>query len=309
MTEPERMTEPAAIQRQARAKVNLSLRVTGKRSDGYHELDGLTAFAEAGDLVTVWDADDLSLEIVGPYAGSLAGAGTGLGAGAPGEPAAENLVLRAARALAEATGRSAGARILLDKQLPVAGGLGGGSADAAAALDALCQLWGVDPGPARLAEIGLRLGADVPVCLHGYAAFVSGIGERLGPAPHLPEAHLVLANPGVELATGAVFKALDGQTSHPAARFDTSPRDAGALAEHLARDGNDLEGPARRLRPEVDAVLSALAARPGCLIARMSGSGATCFGLFAEAGSAEAAAAQLAAERPSWWLRAARLVG
>jgi 4-diphosphocytidyl-2-C-methyl-D-erythritol kinase len=297
------MPEPAAIQRQARAKVNLSLRVTGRRPDGYHELDGLTAFAEAGDLVTVQDADDLSLEIVGPYAASLSGAAV------PDEPATENLVLRAARALAEATGRTPCARIVLDKQLPVAGGLGGGSADAAAALHALCQLWGVEPAPARLAEIGLQLGADVPVCLHGYAAFVSGIGERLGPAPHLPEAYLLLANPGVELSTGAVFKALDGRTSGPAARWDAPPRDAGALAEHLARDGNDLEGPARRLRPEIDAVLSALAGRPGCLIARMSGSGASCFGLFADAASAEAAAAQLTADQPSWWLRAARLVG
>jgi 4-diphosphocytidyl-2-C-methyl-D-erythritol kinase len=297
------MSEPAGIQRQARAKVNLSLRVTGKRADGYHELDGLTAFAEAGDLITVWPSDDLSLEVVGPYARSLSAVRS------PGEPATENLVLRAARALAEATGRPARARILLDKQLPVAGGLGGGSADAAASLHALCALWGVDPGPARLAEIGLRLGADVPVCLYGCAAFVSGIGERLGPAPHLPEAHVVLANPGVELATGQVFKGLDGQSSAPAARWDTPPRDAGQLVDHLARDGNDLEGPARRLRPEIDAVLSALSARPGCLLARMSGSGATCFGLFAQAGSAEAAAAQLAAEEPSWWLRAARLVG
>ncbi|MBK1698283.1 4-(cytidine 5'-diphospho)-2-C-methyl-D-erythritol kinase [Rhodovibrio salinarum] len=299
------MTESAAVQRHARAKVNLSLRVTGKRADGYHELDGLTAFAQAGDLVTVWDSDALSLEIVGPYAGALSqGAGQ-----ASGEPATENLVLRAARALATATGRPARARILLDKQLPVAGGLGGGSADAAATLHALCQLWGVDPGPARLAEIGLQLGADVPVCLHGYAAFVSGIGERLGPAPHLPEAHVVLANPGVELSTAAVFKALEGQVSGPVARWDAPPRDAAALADYLARDGNDLEAPARRLRPEIDAVLTALAARPGCLIARMSGSGATCFGLFAEAASAEAAAAQLAADRPDWWLRAARLIG
>jgi 4-diphosphocytidyl-2-C-methyl-D-erythritol kinase len=297
------MPEPAAIQRQARAKVNLSLRVTGRRPDGYHELDGLTAFAEAGDLVTVQDAEDLSLEIVGPYAGSLSAVTV------PDEPATENLVLRAARALAQATGRTPRARIVLDKQLPVAGGLGGGSADAAAALHALCQLWGVEPTPARLAEIGLQLGADVPVCLHGYAAFVSGIGERLGPAPHLPEAYLLLANPGVELSTGAVFKALDGQTSGPAARWDAPPRDAGALAQHLARDGNDLEGPARRICPEIDAVLSALAGRPGCLIARMSGSGASCYGLFADAASAEAAAAQLAADQPRWWLRAARLVG
>ena len=307
------MIEPAAIQRQARAKVNLSLRVTGKRPDGYHELDGLTAFADAGDLVTVWDADNLSLEVVGPYAGALSNLpASDLPASdwpAAGAPEADNLVLRAARMLAAATGRPPRARILLDKQLPVAGGLGGGSADAAAALHALCQLWGVDPGPARLAEVGLRLGADVPVCLHGYAAFVSGIGERLGPAPHLPDAYLVLANPGVELSTGVVFKALDGRISGPAARWDAPPSDAGALARHLARDGNDLEGPARRLRPEVDSVLTTLAARPGCLIARMSGSGATCFGLFAEAGSAEAAAAQLAADRPGWWVRAARLVG
>jgi 4-diphosphocytidyl-2-C-methyl-D-erythritol kinase len=265
-------------------------------------------------------ADGLSLEIVGPYAGALDAGAVDAGPGdaaAPADVAApagegaatENLVLRAARALAAATGRAPAARIVLDKQLPVAGGLGGGSADAAATLLALCELWGVRPGPARLAELGLQLGADVPVCLHGFAAFVSGIGERIGPAPHLPEAWLVLANPGVELSTAEVFRGLDGTTAPPATRWDAPPRDAAALAHHLARDGNDLEAPARALRPEIDAVLAALSARTACLLARMSGSGATCFALFADGPSAEAAAAQLAADRPDWWLRAARLVG
>ena len=288
-----------AVQRVAPAKVNLSLRVVGRRADGYHELDGLIAFAEAGDIVSVRPADALSLEVSGPYAEALSAE-------------TDNLVLRAARALAAAAGREPGAAIVLDKQLPVAAGLGGGSADAAAALHALAELWGVELPAARLGGLALELGADVPICLHGQAAFVSGIGERIGPAPHLPAAWLVLANPGFELATAEVFRgrARDGAAySPPATRWDAPPADAGALARHLARDGNDLEAAARVLRPEIGAVLGALERRPGCLLARMSGSGATCFGLFAEPAAAEAAAAQLSAEHPGWWLRWAKLTG
>jgi 4-diphosphocytidyl-2-C-methyl-D-erythritol kinase len=292
------------VQRIAPAKVNLSLRVTGRRADGYHELDGLIAFAATGDVVTVQRAEGAAgptLELAGPFASPLAGD-------------ADNLVLQAARELAAAARRSADVHIVLDKQLPVAAGLGGGSADAAAALSALAELWGLRLSPPRLHDLALSLGADVPICLHGKAAFVSGIGDTIGPAPHLPPAWLVLANPGVALSTAEVFGARAGDGADagyapPAHRWDAPPRDAAALARHLAKDGNDLEAPARRLRPEIDQVLGTLAHRSGCLLARMSGSGATCFGLFAEAGSAEAAAAQIGAEHPGWWVRAARLTG
>jgi 4-diphosphocytidyl-2-C-methyl-D-erythritol kinase len=294
---------PTAVQRIAPAKVNLSLRVTGRRADGYHELDGLIAFAGVGDVITVRraeGADGPSLELAGPFATTLAGEG-------------DNLVLRAARTLAEAARRTADVHVVLDKQLPVAAGLGGGSADAAAALSALAELWGLRLSAHRLHDLALSLGADVPICLYGKAAFVSGIGETIGPAPHLPPAWLVLANPGVGLTTAEVFGARAREAaagfSPPAHRWDAPPRDAGALARHLAKDGNDLEAPARRLRPEIDRVLATLEHRTGCLLARMSGSGATCFGLFAEAGSAEAAAAQIGAEHPGWWVRAARLSG
>lgn len=286
----------AAITRLARAKVNLSLRVLGRRDDGYHELDGLIAFAGVGDRIHVEVAESLVLDIDGPFADSLCGEDG-------------NLVLRAARGLAAHAGIAPAARIRLDKQLPVAAGLGGGSADAAATLQALCTLWGLAPTRDDLYALALELGADVPICLFGKAAYVSGIGERIGPAPHLPASWLVLANPGVALSTRAVFKARPGGPGHPAHRWGSAPSDAVELARRLALDGNDLEGPARTLTPEVDAVLAALAGTDGYLLTRMSGSGATCFALYADAASAEAATARIKAAHPEWWVRAAPLEG
>ncbi|RDD61971.1 4-(cytidine 5'-diphospho)-2-C-methyl-D-erythritol kinase [Ferruginivarius sediminum] len=285
-----------AITRLARAKVNLSLRVLGRREDGYHELDGLIAFAGVGDRIHVAPAETLSLELSGPFAEAL-------------REQDDNLVLRAARRLAAHAGVDAGAMITLDKQLPVAAGLGGGSADAAAALQALSALWSLSPAADELYALALELGADVPICLYGQAAYVSGIGERIGPAPHLPKGWLVLANPGVELSTAAVFRARPERPGHPAHRWDRAPRDVGDLARRLGQDANDLEATARDLAPEIDAVLAALGDTGGCLMARMSGSGATCFGLYADEASADAAAAQLAAAHASWWLRSAPLEG
>jgi len=281
------------LRRTARAKVNLTLHVTGRRPDGYHELDSLIVFTELGDVLTFAPGEGLTLEVVGPYAAALA-ATCGEGA--------DNLVLRAARALRPLCGTAPGARLTLEKRLPVAAGLGGGSADAAAALLGLAALWrlGELPPPGLMA-LAAELGADVPVCLDGRPSRVGGIGERLTPVAALPPAWLVLVNPGKALATPAVFAARRGPFSAPAGSL---PRlaDAAALAAWLRGGTNDLEAPACGLLPEISEVLAALHRTAGCLLARMSGSGATCFGLYGDAAAARAAAAAVAAERPTWWV-------
>ncbi|WP_316978128.1 4-(cytidine 5'-diphospho)-2-C-methyl-D-erythritol kinase [Shumkonia mesophila] len=282
------------IVRLAPAKVNLYLHVVGRRADGYHLLDSLIVFAGVGDDVAVAPARDLTLAVDGPF-GPLVPAGP------------ENLVLRAARALAERTGVKAGARIRLTKRLPVAAGIGGGSADAAAALKALCALWRVAPEPGAMADLALALGADVPVCLAGRPAFVGGIGEDIAPPPPLPPAWMVLVNPGVAVSTPQIFKARTGAFSAPN-RFSAPPQDAPALFAALALCRNDLTAPALTLAPAIADVLAALAARPGCALSRMSGSGATCFGLFAEAGQAAAAAAAIAADHRQWWVQPAPML-
>ncbi len=278
----------------APAKLNLYLHVTGRRPDGYHLLDSLIAFAGVCDVVEAAQADELSLAVEGPFAAAL--------------PAAdENLALKAARALKQAAGVEAGARIRLEKRLPVASGIGGGSADAAAVLGALVKLWGVDTRAVDLDAVALSLGADVPACVKGYAAFVGGIGEEIRRAPALPPAWLVLVNPGRALKTAAVFKAWAGEFGTPA-RFDESPATAGVLAELLKTRDNQLTAAAVGLEPAVGEALAALAAGDGVLLARMSGSGATCFGLFAEAGQAAGAAALIGRDRPGWWVRATPLI-
>ncbi len=283
-----------AVEAFAAAKVNLYLQVVGRRADGYHLLDSLVAFAGVGDRLVLRPADDLSLCIDGPNAGALAV-----------EP--DNMVLKAARALAAAAGVPAKAAIALTKRLPVASGIGGGSADGAAALRGLCRLWGISPDETELARIGLALGADLPVCLAGRPARMSGIGEILAAAPVLPPAWLVLVNPGVGLSTPAVFKARQAAFSSPAPLME-APADAAALAEALAGRRNDLTEPAVRLAPVIGEMLEVIAGQADCLLARMSGSGATCFGLFADEATAAAAARRLAASHAAWWVAAAPLV-
>jgi 4-diphosphocytidyl-2-C-methyl-D-erythritol kinase len=273
---------PALIEA-APAKVNLALHVLGRRADGYHLLDSLVVFAGVGDRLAAEPEAALTLDLRGPFGAALAGE-------------ADNLVSRAARALAEANGIATGARLVLEKHLPVASGIGGGSADAAAALRVLARLWGCAPASPDLA---LKLGADVPVCLAGRPARMGGVGEALAPAPALPPCGLALVNPGVAVSTPAVFRARAGGFS---ARLDLPPGgwgDAATLAADLRRWGNDLQAPAVGLAPVIGEVIAALAATPGCLLARMSGSGATCFGLFATPAEAEAAAASQ--RRAGWW--------
>jgi 4-diphosphocytidyl-2-C-methyl-D-erythritol kinase len=283
---------PAAIGERAHAKVNLDLLITGRRADGYHQLDSLVVFVELADRLTFQHRRELTLELGGPFAACL-------------ESEGDNLVLRAARALAAHLGRGPGARIVLDKQLPLAAGLGGGSADAAATLRGLGRLWQATLAPGELAAMALRLGADVPVCLASRPVRMRGIGEILEPVPGLPRLDLLLVNPGVPVATAAVFAGLGGRVPEAVPDQDR-PLDRADLAGWLARRPNHLEAPARRLAPAIDEVLAALGAQPGCRLARLSGSGATCFGLFADPAGAAAAAAAIAAARPGWWVRATR---
>ncbi|HEX7967193.1 MAG TPA: 4-(cytidine 5'-diphospho)-2-C-methyl-D-erythritol kinase [Stellaceae bacterium] len=277
----------------APAKLNLYLHVVGRRADGYHLLDSLVAFAEPADEIVAVPALSLSLSVAGPYAAALADAPS------------DNLVWRAAERLAAHARRDPAAALTLVKNLPVASGIGGGSSDAAATLKALAALWRVEPAAADLAAIAATLGADVPVCLAARAAWMGGVGERVEPAPALPSMTALLVNPGVALPTQAVFKARQGAYSAPA-RF-AMPTDAAGLAALLAMRRNDLTDAAVGLVPAIGEVLDRLAAAEGALLARMSGSGATCFALFAGPEAAAAAAARLRAERPGWWVAAGML--
>ena len=265
----------------------------GRRDDGYHLLDSLIAFAAIGDIVRARPAGDLSLAIEGPFAAAVAAED-------------DNLVLRAARALAAAGGGGGptrtGAAITLVKNLPVASGIGGGSSDAAAALRILDALWGLHTPAPELAAIAAGLGADVPVCLFARTAFVGGIGEDVTAGPKLPPVGLVLANPGVAISTAAVFRGHAGHASN-AARREAAPADAVELARQLANSRNDLSREACRHAPVVTDVLEALEGVPGCLLARLSGSGATCFGLFADVAVAKAAADRIGRANPGWWVQ------
>lgn len=274
----------------APAKVNLSLLVTGRRPDGYHLLDSLVVFGPAQDRLRGRPASLLSLRIEGPFAAGLAAE-------------ENNLVLRAGRALAAWAGRDAGAELVLEKHLPVASGIGGGSADAAAALRLLCRLWGLRPAAAALSDLALGLGADVPVCLQSAPARMQGVGELLSPLPALPRCGLLLVNPGIAVATADVFRARAAGFSSAAALPPGWP-DAAALAATLADLGNDLEAPALALVHGIGDVLASLRRLSSCLLARMSGSGATCFALFPDLAAAEAGAAALP---KSWWRMAGPL--
>lgn len=269
-------TEPAP------AKINLTLHVTGQRADGYHLLDSLVVFTGLGDRVTARPAPAPSLSVTGPFA-----------QGIPVDDS--NLVLRAARQFGVT-----GAALTLEKNLPMASGIGGGSSDAAATLRALSRMTG-RALPAAHALTGL--GADVPVCLDPRPRRMRGLGEALADVPPLPPLWLVLVNPGVPLATPAVFAALRRRDGPPMPQDLPRCATAADLATFLRRQRNDLEPAARTLAPVIDTALSALKAQPGCLIARMSGSGATCFGLFPEPQSAATAARAIAATQPGWWVR------
>ena len=278
----------------APAKVNLALHVVARRPDGYHTLDTLAVFPPVGDRLELCPPGSIGprLEISGRFAEGLAADDS-------------NLVLRAAVALGRAD-----ARFRLVKALPVAAGLGGGSADAAAALRLLMRDPATaTPTPDRLAEIAARLGADVPMCLAGRPCRARGIGEILSPVPPLPTGGILLVNPGVPVATPAVFRALAAPSGEALPALPPAWEDAAALAAWLAGCRNDLEPPAIRVAPAIGPLLAVLERLPGALLARLSGSGATAFALFGSAAAAEAGAATIARDHPGWWCAAAPLTG
>lgn len=285
------MNEP--LIEKAPAKINLTLRVLGRREDGYHELESLVAFADVADKLDLEPGDAATLEISGPYAAACGAIG-------------DNLVIKACAALGERIPGLKAGRFLLDKQLPVAAGIGGGSADAAAALRLLVRTNGLARDDERLADAALATGADVPVCLHATARIMQGVGERLSAPVALPELPAVLVNPGVPLATRAVFATFAGSQGSTSP-LKNLPRTRDDMIEFLTRHGNDLTQAAIACAPAVSDALIALRALPGIQLARMSGSGPTCFALFRSSGEAQAAARRLAAEHKNWWVRATML--
>ncbi|MCG6904579.1 MAG: 4-(cytidine 5'-diphospho)-2-C-methyl-D-erythritol kinase [Rhodobacter sp.] len=269
----------------APAKINLTLHVTGQRADGYHLLDSLVVFADVGDRVSCVPCPRTILTPVGPFLASVPCDGT-------------NLVLRAKQAFAP----DQTAEIWLEKNLPPASGIGGGSSDAAATLRALSEAFDLPlPPPQDFAG----LGADVPVCLLARPTRIRGIGEQLDAVPNLPPLHMVLVNPGVEVPTPGVFVALSDKTNAPMPKDLPDFTDTAALALWLGAQRNDLELPARAIAPAIGVALSGIKQTDGCLLARMSGSGATCFGLFASRVEANKARDQLAKAHPDWWIKSA----
>jgi 4-diphosphocytidyl-2-C-methyl-D-erythritol kinase len=286
------VTLPVTLAENAPAKVNLTLRVLGRRADGYHEIESLVVFAACGDRLSFAPGGELDLNVHGPSAAQVGAVG-------------DNLVLKGARALAARIPGIALGAFALEKNLPVAAGLGGGSADAAAALRLLARANGLKPDDPRLHEAARATGADVPVCLDPRPRVMRGIGEQLSAPLNLPPLHAVLVNPGVAVPTREVFAKWS-----PAAKPVASSEFA-ALSKSLTYDAllpllvsqpNDLEAPAIALAPAIAEALAALRALSGCGLVRMSGSGATCFGLFASATEAVTAAGTLHAKRPHWWM-------
>lgn len=286
-------TRPEAVRVAAPAKINLFLHVTRKRPDGFHDLQSLVAFADVGDVLTLERAPELSLSIDGPFAQGLAAE-------------ADNLVLRAARALAERNPAVAAAHIRLTKNLPVASGIGGGSADAAAALRGIRALYDGSIAEQELLAIAASLGSDIPVCVASQTAWMEGRGEIVTLLPPLPPTHIVLVNPGVSVATADVFRGLTIGAGEAALAPPAAFASLDALVRYLKTTRNDLEAPARAIAPVVGSVLDAYAEQ-GAVFSRMSGSGATCFGFFESAAKAQSAAAAIAKAKPRWWSRAGRL--
>jgi 4-diphosphocytidyl-2-C-methyl-D-erythritol kinase len=282
----------APLPEKAHAKINLTLRALGRRADGYHEIESLVAFADVADVLTLQADGEETLEITGPFAGKSGAA-------------ADNLVLKAlVAARAHIAGLKAG-RFSLEKNIPVAAGLGGGSSDAAAALRLIAGLNGITPNDARLMSAARTVGADVPVCLESRARIMRGVGELLSRPIDLPLLPAVLVNPRVPLATRDVFGRFAGVQS--GSDLADVPREFGPLIEFLKLHENDLTPAACACTPVVGEVLGALHTLPGARLARMSGSGPTCFALFASQDEAATAAQRLRGERKNWWVQSATI--
>ncbi|MBK19877.1 MAG: 4-(cytidine 5'-diphospho)-2-C-methyl-D-erythritol kinase [Rhodospirillaceae bacterium] len=293
MTETPVDPSPETVSIHAHAKINLYLHVIGQRDDGYHELDSLVGFTEFSDLLTVAKNANLALDIEGPFAGSLSQNG-------------DNLVLTAAKMLANEAGIQPEAKIILHKNLPVASGIGGGSADAAAALKALNSFWQIGLSEEALAKIGLEIGADVPACLRSKTARMAGIGEQISEIEANLDVGVLLVNPGVPISTPEVFRARRGAFSEAVTGLNWD--DKFGLYDLLLGLKNDLQSPAVQLVPEIKSVLEVLQSLKDCRVAKLSGSGATCFGLFDDSGAAKIAEQKIRKSNPSWWVQATYFV-
>lgn len=273
----------------APAKINLTLRVRGRRADGYHLLESLVAFAGLADELTLSPGASLMLDTAGPFAGASGAA-------------EHNLVFKAASAFARAFKVPPAGIFRLIKNIPVAAGLGGGSSDAAATLRLMARVHDIAPSDPRLMRVAGVLGADVPVCLNPRAKVMRGIGDELSPPLNLPQLAAVLVNPGVPLPTRDVFAAFQMPAADPGAMSEV-PRERSALITWLAAHANDLTPAAIVCAPVIADVLASLAALPGTRLARMSGSGSTCFALFDTHAEAETAVRSLLARHSDWWIR------
>jgi 4-diphosphocytidyl-2-C-methyl-D-erythritol kinase len=280
----------------APAKLNLYLHITGRRADGYHDLDSLVAFAGIGDKIRLEPANEFAFVMEGAQAGFLRN-----------EPMESNLVVKAARSLAKLCDKPLDVKMTLLKLLPVASGIGGGSSDAAAALRALAAHWGLPPNDERLYQAAAEHGQDVPVCLKIENNYITATGTRSAPA--LPKVGVILINPKKPLPTPTVYKTFrdGGYDFSPPMPLTETPRDTNALIAALRQRGNDLYLPALRLMPEIEQIINALEMTEGCLLARMSGSGATCFGLYEQQAIAQKAALTLRDSHPGWWVEASSL--
>lgn len=285
------------VRQRAHAKVNLTLSVLGRRADGYHELESLVTFADVHDVVTLEPGAPYALAVSGQFAHGIAG---------------ENILARALALLGEAESRLSIGSVTLEKNLPVAAGLGGGSADAAALLRAVRVANVNYAAQIPWHDIAAKLGADVPVCMGDRPALMWGIGELLTPVARLPEASAVIINPRQPLPTGDVFRALGAAALASAPRQPPLPPELPRLPDlidYMRARGNDLEAPATQLLPVIGEIKAALQAEAGCRIAAMSGSGPTCFGIFTDQAQARQAADRIADSHSGWWVKSTLLQG
>ena len=279
--------------RLAKAKVNLFLHITGRRGDGYHLLESLVCFPDCGDVLKVLPSNRLSLQETGPFSGQMG-------------PWQDNLILKAAGLLKRKYGVVEGAEIHITKNLPVASGIGGGSSDAATVLHLLVKLWNINISDQELMDLGAELGADLPICLYGNLAMMSGIGEVISPVKAIPSLAMLLVNPGITVSTQAIFGSL-GPIVPKIDIPDVEGLSKGAFIQMLKGCRNDLQAGAVRVAPSISTVLSKLDGLDTCLLSQMSGSGATCFGLFDTVKQAELAKDILQKTEPGWWLSVSHL--
>jgi len=283
----------------APVKINLYLHITGIRRDGYHTLDSLVVFADIGDELAIEKSDQFSFDITGPFADQFTQSEH--------DPDGQNLVVRAARSAAEALQEELGFKITLTKNIPLASGIGGGSADAAATLRALLKMWKVPPGDISIERLLLPLGADVPVCFMLHNALLRGIGEEITLISQINDLFVVLANPGKLCPTSKIFARYQ-KNFKPDIKYDDTITTAKDIIDFLQEQSNDLQDYAIGYVPEIQGVLSQISSQKGCMLARMSGAGATCFGLFSSQEEADNAAETLSNNNAQWWVKAGKIL-